>query len=178
MLIRTAGGAQPLIPTIRRVVKDELPGMAITDIRTVAEIEAEERKTFQLATAALAGAGLLALFLSAIGLYAVVSFAVGQRTGEIAVRMVVGARPRQIMGKFVAHGLRLSVIGLLLGLPLSLLGLRILLAIPNFLHLPSVALAPVTAMAALGVLSIATAATWIPARRAAGVDPAITLRRE
>lgn len=176
MLIRTAGLAQPLIPTIRGAVQDELPRAAITEIRTVAEIETEQRRILYQAMTAFAGGGFMALFVSAIGLYAVVSFTVGRRTTEIAVRMALGARPRQIVGKFAADGLSLSVLGLLAGLPFSLLGLRILPALLDYL--PSVALSPVAAMATFGVLAVATAATWIPARRAASVHPAVTLRRE
>lgn len=170
MLIRTTSAAEPLIPTIRRVAQEAAPALAIPSIVTIAALEAAERNLFHLVIAALAGATYVALFLSAIGLYAVLAFTVGQRNGEIAVRMVVGARTRQIAAGFIADGLRLSTVGLVVGLPLSLFGFRIV----N----PPVALPPVATTAALGVLVVAVAATWIPARRAAGVDPAITLRRE
>jgi ABC-type antimicrobial peptide transport system permease subunit len=119
----------------------------------------------------------MALLISAIGLYAVVAFSVGERTREIAVRLAVGARAQRIVQQFVSDGLRLSAIGLLLGLPVSLLGLRALLTAAGD-DFGSVRLPPVTVMAALGVLLVATAAVWIPARRAASVDPAVTLRRE
>lgn len=175
MLIRTTGDAQLLIPTIRTVVQEELSGMAIADMRTLADIEAELRFPFHVAFAVLAGGGLLALFVAAIGLYAVVAFAVRQRTGEIAVRVAVGARSRHIIGRFLGDGLRLSALGFVIGLPLSLAGLQMLLASDFF---PAIPLAPVAAAAALGVLGVSIAATWVPARRAAGVDPALILRRD
>jgi predicted permease len=176
MLIRTTSDAKPLIPTIRSVVREALPGIGIANLRTVAEMEARLRQDYLLAVAVLAGGGFLALFLAAFGLYAVVAFAVGQRTSEIAVRMAVGARARQIIGKFIGDGLRLSAFGLVVGLPLSLIGLRMLMTVPDLL-LP-VRLAPVAATAAFGALAVAVAATWLPARRAAAVDPATILRRE
>ena len=173
VLLRTTGVANPLIPTIRKVVQEEAPGMAIK-LRTLAEIEDIRRKYFRVITSGVSVAGLAALLLSAIGLYAVIAFSVGQRTQEIAVRIAVGARAQQIARKFIADGLRLSALGLALGLPISLLGLRFLLAADE--DFPAIGLGQVTAIAALGVVLVATAAAWIPARRAAAVDPAVTLR--
>ena len=175
MLIRTTREANALIPTIRTVVQTELPGVAIVDIRTVSDIEAEQRFYFHVAFWMLAGGGLLALCLSAIGLYAVIAFAVGQRTAEIAVRVAVGARARHIVGRFIGDGLRLSALGLVLGLPLSLAALRVLLANDFLEALP---LAPIAAGTAVGVLAVSIVATWKPARRAASVDPGIVLRGE
>ena len=76
-----------------------------------------QRRTYRRTTGGVAAADLAALLLSAIGLYAVVAFSVGQRKGEIAVRMAVGARYGQIVRKFLGDGLRLSAYGLALGLP-------------------------------------------------------------
>jgi predicted permease len=174
MLIRTTTPARALIPEIRSVVQAEVPGTAVTEASTIADLEAESRYELYTAFALLGGSGLLTLLLSAIGLYAVIAFAVGQRTREIAVRMAVGARARRIIGVFLGDGLRLSAIGMLIGMPISLVGLRFILAAEDVVlaaSLPSVA-----AMAAIGVLCVAGAATWIPAQRAAGIDPAMTLR--
>jgi ABC-type antimicrobial peptide transport system permease subunit len=109
-------------------------------------------------------------------LYAVVAFAVGQRTGEIAVRMAVGARARQIVAHFAVDGLRLTTIGVLVGLPLSLVGLRQVVALSP--ELPDVCVALVTVAIAIGVMSVAGLASWLPANRAADVDPAVILRKE
>ena len=175
LLIRSAGEGNALISTIRTIVREELPGMAITDLRTIADIEGEVRQGFMFIAMTLAAAGLLTLALAAIGLYAVVAFAVGQRTGEIAVRMAVGAHARQIIGRFIGDGLRLGAIGLAIGLPLSLMVVRTLLTADM---LPSIPLLPVALIAAVGVVVVALTGTWIPARRAAAVDPAVVLRRE
>jgi ABC-type lipoprotein release transport system permease subunit len=175
LLVRTAGAAQSSIPILRTVVQEEVTGM-VASIRSLAEIEEEQRRDVRLGASGISAAGLMALLLSAIGLYAVVTFSVGQRTREIAVRMAVGACDSQIVRRFVADGLRLSAIGLALGLPISLIGLRALLTLDD--DFSSVALGPVTAIAMFGVILVATAAAWIPARRAAAVDPAVALRSE
>jgi predicted permease len=174
MLIRTTRPARALIPEIRRVVREEVPGTAVTEASTIADLEAESRYELYTAFALLGGSGLLTLLLSAIGLYAVIAFAVGQRTREIAIRMAVGARARRIIGVFLGDGLRLSMIGMLIGMPLSLAGLRFILAAEDALL--AVSLPSVAAMAAIGVLCVAGAATWIPAQRATRIDPAMTLR--
>lgn len=175
MLLRTTGAAQSLVPTLRTVVHEETAGLPTT-VRTLAEIENEKEYNLRLAASAISAAGLMALLLSAIGLYAVVAFSVGQRTREIAVRIAVGAPARRIVRRFVTDGIRLSAVGLVLGLPISLVGLQMLLAADHeFRAMP---LGPVTAIAVLGVVVVSTAAAWIPARRAASVDPAAILRSE
>lgn len=174
LFVRTTGPAEPRLSALREAAREAAPGLII-GTRTLATIEDEQRRTFRLVTSALTAAGAIALLLSAIGLYAVIAFSVNQRSGEIAVRMAFGARARQIVQRFVGDGLRLSAIGLAFGLPVSLLGLRLLATVPGIPHVP---LPPVTVIAALGVLLVAGAAAWIPARRAASVDPSATLRRE
>ena len=149
------------------------PGMGLA-ARTIADVEDTRRRQFRLATGGVLAAGAATLLLSAVGLYAVVAFSVSQRTTEIAVRIAVGARARQIARRFVVDGLRLSAFGLAIGLPVSLLALRFLLTLDA--DMPSVELPWVMAIAAFGVILVATAAAWIPARRAASVDPAVALR--
>ena len=175
VLLRTAAAAEPLLPTLRQTAQAAAPGAAV-GLRTVEQVEEIRRTYYRRVTGGLSAAGLTALLLSAIGLYAVVAFSVSQRTGEIAVRIAVGARARQIARRFIADGLRLSAFGLALGLPVSILGLRALMSLDD--DIPSVPLPSVTVVAALGVVLVAAAASWIPARRAAAVDPAIILRGE
>ena len=126
----------------------------------------------------LAGAGgALALLLASLGLYGVISLAVRQRTREIGVRIAIGARPMEVARMFLASGVRASLVALALGLPLSIAALRIgmsqgvVIAPKVNPYLIGVVIAPV-------LLAVASAATWVPARRAALVDPARTLRVE
>ena len=177
MIIRTSSDAKTLLPTIRETARQMTTRLAVADIRTLADDEVEFRKIFANAARGLGGAGLLILFLAGIGLYAVVSFAVGQRTSEIAVRMAVGAGQRQIIRKFMGEGVRLGVIGLAIGLPLSILALRILMEQVGGADAP-IPVIEIALGAAVIVVMVALAATWMPARRAAGVDPAAVLRRD
>jgi len=151
--------------------------LGVADTRTMADQELESRALFKRAATGLGGAGLLILFLAGIGLYAVVSFAVGQRTSEIAVRMAVGASEGRIVKKFIGEGVRLGVIGLAIGLPLSIAALRILMQKIGAAD-EQVPIVEIAAAAAIIVVTVALAATWMPARRAAGVDPAMVLRRD
>jgi predicted lysophospholipase L1 biosynthesis ABC-type transport system permease subunit len=172
MLIRTTSPARPLLPTIRDVVNREAPG-AVADANTLAGLADQERANLRIVYGGISAASAIALLLAAIGLYAVVAFSVSQRMHEIAVRLSVGARGGQIARAFIGDGLRLSLIGMAIGLPLSLVALKLVLNPLLVYHVP---VAPVAAIAALSVIIVAAAATWIPAQRAAAVDPAKVLR--
>jgi predicted permease len=174
LMLRTAVPAGSLVPTIRALAQAEAPDVVV-EVRSLADIADKHERNFRLAASGVAMAGLTALVLAAIGLYAVVAFSVSQRTREIAVRMAIGGARPQIVRRFVVDGLRLSAIGLLIGLPVSLLALRTLMSDPD---VPQIPLPPVTVIAAVSVVLVAAVAAWIPARRAAAVDPAVTLRSE
>lgn len=172
LYVRTHGAAEVLVPEVTTVLHDEAPSLTVESVRTLRQREAEGR-TVRFATASTAsGAGLLALLLASIGLYASVALSVDQRTREIGVRMAPGSRRVLVEWLFVKGGLRLALIGLALGLPMSLASLRWLLSgfpIPDIL---------LGILVALTVLTVTAVATWLPARRAAGVDPMATLRSE
>ena len=144
---------------------------------TLEQVDARAYRS-ALQVAGLAGAGgALALLLASLGLYGVISLAVRQRTREIGVRIAIGARPMEVARMFLASGVRASLVALALGLPLSIAALRIgmsqgvVIAPKVNPYLIGVVIAPV-------LLAVASAATWVPARRAALVDPARTLRVE
>ena len=176
VLVRTGTAAEPLFPLMRDVIRAETPGMVLTQMRTFADMEASERRMNMLLAATLGSGGMLTLMLAAIGLYAVIALSVGQRTSEIAVRMAIGARARTIVRGFVGRGVRLGLIGLVLGLPLSMVALRTVTSIASGERPVSWAL--VAFIASAGVLLVVAAAAWVPALRAATVDPAGVLRRE
>jgi ABC-type antimicrobial peptide transport system permease subunit len=124
---------------------------------------------------AMAG-GIVALLLTSLGLYGVVSLAVQQRTREIGIRIAVGANPAGVTQMFLRSGVRIAGIALLIGLPVTVAGMvfgqstGVINEGPNFW------------LVGLGVsvvlIVVASAATWAPARRASRVDPAIALRVE
>jgi predicted permease len=175
-LIRMQGPAQPMAPVIRSAANLEAPDLPVTSARTLASIEAEQRTFSIRIITASGGSGLVALFLSAIGLYAVVAFAVGQRVREIGIRTALGANRRRVVGMFLLRGLRLSLVGLTIGLTLSVIVVRLMAASRG--EEPPDGTVGLAALVACVVIGVALMATWIPARRAAHVDPLEALRAE
>ncbi|MGH9667099.1 MAG: FtsX-like permease family protein, partial [Bryobacteraceae bacterium] len=113
--------------------------------------------------------------LAGVGLYGVVSTLAQQRTPEIGVRMALGAEPARIFRQVIGHGLRLSVAGLAMGM-LTALGLTRTIA-GMLVGVTPMDPSTFAGMAVIFLL-IAAAASWVPARRAAAVDPAVALRAE
>jgi putative ABC transport system permease protein len=119
--------------------------------------------------------GTLALALATVGVYGVVAYSVSQRTHEIGVRMAIGARPTDVVRMMLGEGGRLAVAGVVAG---SLIALAAARLIRGLLFEVS-ATDPLTLLAvALGLLTVALLASYIPARRATRVDPMIALRGE
>lgn len=177
VLVRTHGPAVPYVAELHRFMRERAPALAVASIRTLAQVD-EEAYRVTLFSSALAGAGgALALLLASLGLSGVVSLAVRQRMREIGIRIAVGATPLSVARSFLLSGVRVGVVALVLGLPLSIAALKIgltqgVVVAPKMNPwLIGMVIAPV-------LLGVAAAATWIPARRAALVDPATTLRTE
>ena len=177
LLVRTRGPAAPYLPELQRFVRARAPSLPVSSMMTFEQVDARAYRS-ALQVAGLAGAGgALALLLASLGLYGVISLAVRQRTREIGVRIAIGARPMEVARMFLASGVRASLVALALGLPLSIAALRIgmsqgIVIAPRVNpYLIGVVIAPV-------LLAVASVATWVPAHRAALVDPARTLRVE
>jgi len=174
VIARTAGPALPMLNAMRRVVTAEAPQLPIRRAQTMEQREAESRRSILRTSGAVAGGGLLALLLSAIGLYAVVSLAVGQRTREIGIRTALGAA-KSGCSAVLRAGLALSALGIMLGLPLSMIVTRVIVTTLAW---------PLTSSPLLGiaigalVLVVASVAAWIPAWRASTIDPLLALRIE
>jgi len=175
-LIRTRGNGTAVIPTIRQLVRTTIPDIPIygNGLATLEQLDRIERRDVLQLSAGATGAGLLALVLASIGLYGVVALSVRQRHREIGVRVALGARPRQVIRLFFMTGVRLSALGVILGLPLSVVALNLIATsfadvVPLNMPLVGVAIAVV-------VIAVAALASWIPARRAARVDPLVAIR--
>ena len=176
LLVRTQGPAEHLLPTIRAAAANEAPALPIVAARTLAAVEASERRSVVTAISGAGATGALALLLSAIGLYAVVAFAVGQRVHEIGIRTALGAESRQVVRLFVRRGLRLCLFGLAIGLALGIGGVRVISAVEG--KEPPTGTLGVAALVAVFVIGVALLSSWIPARRAARIDPLEALRVE
>lgn len=177
LLVRTRGPAQPMMSLIRSVALEEAPTLPVTSVTTLAMTEAREQARLKRLSAGLAVSGTVALFLSAIGLYAVVAFAVGQRLREIGIRTALGADPRRVTRMFFVRGLRLSFLGLVIGLTLSYVFVRIMHVMGAGASDSGPDARLLGALVAAVVLAVASVATWIPARRAACVDPVRVLNQ-
>lgn len=175
LMIRTDAPARALAPAIRSLAKVAAPKLPLLSLETVAETNQKSIKEMMQVSGAVAGGGLITLLLGCVGLYAVVSLGVGQRRREIGVRIALGARPRQVVLMFFTNGLRLCLIGLAIGLPLGAAILRVLASQVGFPPTNTVSIT--TGIAAI-VIVVAAFATWLPARRAAGVDPLVALRMQ
>jgi ABC-type antimicrobial peptide transport system permease subunit len=175
VIVRTAGPALPMLNALRRVVTDAAPRMPVSRVQTLAQREELARRSVMRTIGAVAGGGLLALFLSAIGLYAVVAVAVGQRTREIGIRTALGAQHGQVVRMFFTQGFALSGAGLVLGLPLSIVATRFIASMLSF----PLATSPLIGVAIGGVvIVVASVAVWIPARRATRIDPVLAMRSD
>ena len=175
-LIRTQGPAQPMASVIRASAVDTAPDVPLVSVRTLDAIQSEQRMSLTRAVAGVGGAGALALFLSAIGLYATVALAVRHRLREIGIRTALGADHQQVVRWFVMRGLRLSLVGMGIGLTLSVIVVRLITSLHG--DEPSSSLAGLAVVVATIAIAVALLASWIPARRAAAIDPLLALRVE
>jgi len=122
-----------------------------------------------------AGFGVLALALACVGIYGIMAYSVAQRTNEIGIRLALGAQPGQVRSMILRESTWLTTVGIVVGVGAAL-GLTRLVKSMLF---GVTANDPVTLAAGVGLLlAVALAATWIPARRAAGVQPMEALRHE
>jgi len=174
-VVRTSQPPEYFGPTLQKIIRDIDPELPLNNPRPM-EVRIADSLVTRRSPALLAGVfAAVALLLAAVGAYGVLAYAVGQRRREIGVRMALGALPRQIGGQFLSIGLRLLAAGLGLGIIgawLAGLAMRSLLFNVPPVHLPTL-LATAAILAAISLL-----ACWLPARRAARIDPLEALRYE
>jgi predicted permease len=169
--MRAAALEQPVLRTLRELD----PMMAATDVRTIAEVRASavERPRFTLTL--LAAFSVLAVIVAASGLYGVISYGVARRSRELGVRIALGARRADVMKLIIRGGL--SMVGIGIGV-----GVLAAVALTRFLETQLYGVAPLDpstyVLVCCSFLLVALAATWLPARRAAAVQPMEALRAD
>lgn len=174
-VLRVTGAPASLMSAVRTAVAAVDPGQPIHNVMTMEQRLANTTTSRRLNTVLLGGFAAVALLLAVVGIYGVMSYAVTQRRREIGVRMALGAQKRDVLGLILHGGLRLTLLGVVIGLAGALALTRYLSS-----QLYSVkATDPFTfAGVSLILLLVALLACWLPARRAARVDPMVALRSE
>jgi len=173
-VVRTVGRLD-IAPSLREVVAELNPDQPLTDIRSMKDVVAASRAGQSFDSVLVGAFAGIALALAAIGIYGVLSLFVVQRTHEIGIRIALGAEPRQVLRLVVGRGLTLALAGGVIGVAMAL-GLSRFLSSLLYEIRPSNCLAYVTSLAVSVIIAIL--ASYIPARRAARVDPLVALRYE
>ncbi|MCZ6836880.1 MAG: ABC transporter permease [Planctomycetota bacterium] len=175
LLARTGGDPMTVLPAVREMLRGIDPEFVPTETRTLTSAIGMSLLPARIAAGLFTVFGALALALTTIGLYGVMSFMVSQRTREIGIRLAVGAKPRDVRRLVLRRAVRLAVIGIVIGLPLAF-GTGQLLQ--GFLYDVS-STDPLTFGGVTFLLmSVALLATYVPARKAMKVDPMVALRHE
>jgi putative ABC transport system permease protein len=175
LVVRTSGDPRVLLDTIRREIQAVDANIAATDLETIEQYMALPLFPARTIGLLLGASGILALVLTSIGLFGVISYMVSQRTHEIGVRMALGASPHEVLKLVVGHSLTMASIGLTLGLAATF-GLARFLSSLLYGIQPG---DPATLLGvSVGLTFIAALACYLPARRAMSVDPMVALRYE
>jgi predicted permease len=168
-------GTASLTQEVRQAIRSVNGSIPVTSERTMQDVYAGSlaRTSFVLVMLAIAGA--MALALGVIGIYGVIAYVVSQRTREVGIRSALGAKPQQLKKMFLLHGLALSAVGIVVGLVVAAALSRAMSSLLFGIE----PMDPVAYLAAIGVILAAAAlASYVPARRAANIDPIETLRAE
>jgi putative ABC transport system permease protein len=175
MAVRTSGEPHGVMAAIRREFQQLDATLPIYNVKTMVEHLALSLFPARVAATLLGAFGLLGLLLAAIGIFGVMSYAVMQRTREIGIRIALGAQAGEIFKLVVGEGLKLTTLGLAIGLATAFAGTRLL---SSFLY--GVGALDVITFAGVSLLlaMVAMLACYVPARRAMKVDPMVALRYE
>jgi predicted permease len=173
LVMRTDAALPTILPAVRAAIREIEPGLPIPDLRPLDEWIAESTAQARLTTTLAGAFAGVALFLTMVGIYGVISHAVGQRTQEIGVRIAVGAGRRSILGLVLRAGMIRACAGIIVGL----LGAWSLSRVVGTLLFEVSATDPLTfALTAVTLTTVAALACVLPALRATRIDPLVALR--
>src|SRR5690606_16625832 len=175
LVARTAGDPGPALARIRAAVREADPALPLYDVRTMEDHMGVALFPARLAGSVLGAFGLLGLLLAAIGVYGVMAYSVAQRRRELGIRVALGADGGGLLRLVVGEGMRLALAGTAVGL----VGAFALSRLVRGLLYGVSASDPVAFLAVPALLlAVAAFAVWLPARRAASVEPMRALRYE
>jgi ABC-type antimicrobial peptide transport system permease subunit len=175
LFVRTDGDAADHAEAVRRALQREMVGTSYVTVTPMSSIIAPEIRSWRIGAVMFAAFGLLALALAAIGLYSVIAYNVTQRMHEMGVRVALGAQARDVITLVVREGLRIVVPGVALGAVIAIVASR---WVAPLLFNVSPKDPPVIAGVIVTLLVVAVTASWLPATRAARVDPNEALRAD
>ena len=174
VVVRTQTEPQSLVPALRDTVQNLYPGAPVS-FSTLQQVFADSFDARRFSLTLFGVFGVVALLITVIGLYGMLSYSVTERTREMGIRMALGAQRSNVLRLVIHQGLQLATVGAVIGL-LGAWGLTRLMASLLFGVTPTDSLTLVAVVAALGV--VALVACYVPARRATKVDPLVALREE
>jgi putative ABC transport system permease protein len=173
--VRTTGDPLALAPAARKALASLDPELSLNTVETYAQLQNDNLTGLMYSSATLALDGLIALLLAAIGIFGVMANMVGERTREIGVRLALGATYQDVLRMVMRRATVLTGVGLGTGLVMAFMLARL---VANLLRGVQPDDPAVYASIACAIAAITLFASWIPARRAARVDPMIALRDE
>jgi predicted permease len=176
LLVRARGGdARRLVAPIRRAMQSAAPNLPYADVQTLDDVLAPEIRPWKTGATLFSIFGGLALLIAAMGLYSAISYSVVQRRHEFGVRMALGARIADVVRLVMDQGVRAALLGIVAG---SLIAIGAGRFVEALLFQTSPRSPAAFALAAFIIVSVAAAASFVPAWRAARVDPMMALRGE
>ena len=173
LMVRTSSSVDAITPAVRTALREVAPGLPVYDMRSMASRVADSTSYARFTTLLLTLFALVALGLAALGTYGVIAYSVSQRTREIGVRMALGARADDVVLLITRQGVLLGVIGAVCGTVVAIASTRVLQLM--LFEVSPTDIGTFAAIIVLLLLSVAIA-SWIPARRAAGIQPTEALK--
>ncbi|MGA8101296.1 MAG: FtsX-like permease family protein, partial [Candidatus Acidiferrales bacterium] len=168
-------GSEAFLNEVRQAVWSVNGSLPLSDVHTVEHFYKMSMARTSFTLVMLGVSGGMALLLGVVGIYGVIAYSVSQRRREIGIRMALGAQQQTVSGMFVRQGLSLTIVGVGCGLLTAIIVMRFMSSVLFKVN----PVDPLTYLAvSTGIVAVALLASYLPARRAAAVDPIETLRAE
>ena len=175
VVIRTKSDPQIVVDAVRSLVASKDQSLALARLATMTEVSNDALASFRFVTLVITAFAATALLLALVGIYGVVSYSVSCRTNEIGIRMALGAQARDVKKLVIKQGLTLTLAGVASGLACTVALTQVL---SSLLYEVSATDPPTLSVVAAVLTVIALSASYLPAHRAAKVDPIVALRYE